>query len=158
MELDTETFELIFQEAYSHCRWKKVFIRFLKGAKLEEKLEYYKNMSFGEIFNHIYSLLENTRGLGVLVAYDIAAGICKHHSIVIDKVYIMGNGPKRAAKILGLKLKSQLGLRYVEIVEVIEAFDKHRFVMDDYMRANKDGDALESYLCKWQSKVRTGCF
>lgn len=161
MELrDTETVKVgpVFQEAFSHCRWRKVFLKFLEEVDPGENLEYYKHSNFEKILTHVYSLIENRRGLGILVAYDIAAGICKHHSIVIDKVYIVGNGPKRAVKILGLKLKNQkignLLVKYVEVGEVIEAFDNHGFVMDEYMRSNKDGDTLESYLCKWQRMLR----
>lgn len=143
----------VFQEAYSHCRWRKVFLRFLEGVDLD--LEYYKNMTFEEILINIYTLIENIRGLGILVAYDIAAGICRHHNIIIDKVYFVGNGPKRAAKILGLKLKGQkigsLRVKYLEVVEVIEAFDINGFTMT---QMSWDGDALESYLCKWQRTLK----
>ena len=38
-----------------------------------------------------------------MLMYDISAEFAKYYNIKIDKVYIIGNGPKRAVKILKLK-------------------------------------------------------
>jgi hypothetical protein len=70
----------------------------------------------------------------------------------IDRVYIIGNGPKNAVKILGLKTKKHntIGLNYVEISDIIQAFERNSYSMDSEILLSKNGDDFESYICKWQ--------
>ena len=91
----------------------------------------------------------------MLSMYDISAGICRHYNKNIDKVYIIGNGPKRAIKILNLKKKkhsiqNKLNLYYVEKKDINAAFKKIKFKIPRYL---KTGDDYESYICNWQKNI-----
>ena len=88
----------------------------------------------------------------MLSMYDISAGICRYYNINIDKVYIIGNGPKRAIKILDLKKKkhsiqNKLNLYYVEKKDIDKAFKKLKLKIPRYL---KTGDDYETYICTWQ--------
>ena len=72
----------MFEEAISHCRWKKVLKEFLKTINIKN----YKNKTFEEIISNIYNLCENIKGLGILTTYDITSAICRHYNINIDKI------------------------------------------------------------------------
>lgn len=80
----------IFQEAINHCRWKNVLCNVLKKINISN----YKNKNFEEIIVDIYNICDNVEGVGMLAVYDITAGICRYHKINIDKVYIIGSGPR----------------------------------------------------------------
>ena len=88
--------------------------------------------------------------------YDISAGICRYYNIKIDKVYIIGNGPKRAIKILNLKKKKhniqkKINLYYVEKKEINNAFKKLKLKIPRHL---KTGDDYESYICNWQKTFK----
>jgi len=137
----------IFQEAIDRCRWKKYLEEYLKEIHLEEKMGEYT--SFEEILVDIYQLFEKKRGLGMSVIYDIVVAICRFHKIVINKVYIVGNGPKRAIKILRLKTKvHKIGivkLNFVELVDVVRAF-----ALIGIELSEQDVGGVQSYLYNWQ--------
>ena len=128
----------MFQEAIGHCRWKTV----LRNNVLNKiNISSYENKTFEEIIIEIYSICVNVKGVGLLAVYDITAALCRHYEINISKVYIIGNGPKRAVKLLNIKTKThkinnQIKIKYVDISDV----DKNI----------TNGDTLESYLCNWQ--------
>ena len=82
----------IFQEAINHCRWKKALYSILKKINIID----YENKTFEEIIIEIYNICDNVKGVGMLTIYDIKSTICRYYKINIDKVYIIGNGPKRA--------------------------------------------------------------
>ena len=95
----------------------------------------------------------------MLAIYDITSAICRYYKRNIDKVYIVGNGPKRAVNILNIKTKKykindKIKLNYVEIIDVIDAFDIHNYVLDKNIRNTKNGDILETYICNWQKKIK----
>lgn len=141
----------IYDEALSHCRWKTV----LKKNKHKIKIKHFKNLTFEEIIFKVHSIFKNIKGIGMLSMYDISAGICRHYNINIDKVYIIGNGPKRAIKILGLKkkkirIKHKINLHYVEKKDINEAFKKLNLKLPRYL---KTGDDYESYICNWQKLI-----
>ena len=141
----------IYDEALSHCRWKTV----LKKNKHKIKIKHFKNMTFEQIIFKVHSIFKNIKGIGMLSMYDISAGICRHYNINIDKVYIIGNGPKRAIKILGLKKKkisiqNKFNLHYVEKKDINEAFKKLKLKLPRYL---KSGDDYESYICNWQKLI-----
>jgi hypothetical protein len=137
---------LIFHEAISHSR---------KGTELKEllarefkDLHPYSGLSFYDIFQRVSTLCT----LGPLHVYDITAAICRYHHIHIDKIYIVGNGPKIAAGLLHLKTKSDAKdkrLRYIEMADTIRALTKHNIPL----LHSTNGDDFESYLCKWQSTL-----
>jgi hypothetical protein len=146
----------IFQEAQKHCRWKKVLDNILKDINIS----IYENKSFEQIFMDIYIISKNVRGIGLLTIYDITSAICRFHKINIDKVYIIGNGPKRAVKLLSLDMKihrisSDIKIKYVDINEIISAFDKKSFGLDESIRNNKNADFFETFLCNWQKSFTT---
>ena len=131
---------MMFQEAIGHCRWKTV----LRDNVLNKiDISSYENKTFEEIFVDIYSICVNVKGVGLLAVYDITAALCRHYEINIEKVYIIGNGPKRAVKLLNIKTKvhkinEQIKIKYADI--------------SDFNTNITNGDTLESYLCNWQKK------
>ena len=133
----------LFYEAYDHCRWKTTLQDFLVPLDII----IYSGKTFEEIFTAIHLLCRSIRGLGMLVVYDITAALCRYYHVFIDKVYIIGGGPKRAVKLRNLKTHihkfNNIRLVFVEIVDVNNAFNLQI----------RDGDALETFLCKWQKTV-----
>ena len=137
---------LIFHEAISHSR---------KGTELKEllarefkDLRPYSGLYFYDIFQRVSTLCT----LGPLHVYDITAAICRCHRVHIDKIYIVGNGPKIAAGLLHLKTKADVKdkrLRYIEMSDTIRALTKHNIPV----LHSTNGDDFESYLCKWQSTL-----
>jgi len=142
----------IFQEAISHCRWKTI----LHNKVLPEiNILQFENKTFNEIMCEIYGICYCIKGIGMLTMYDITAAICRYFKLSIDKVYIVGKGPKRAVKLLNLKTKihkinDTIKMKYVELNDIILAFDMHGFVMDRSIRTTTNGDILETYICNWQ--------
>lgn len=145
------TISSIFEEAIKHCRWKKVLHSILKQINISE----YKNKKFEEIIIEIYNICIGVKGLGMLAIYDITSAICRYYKINIDKVYIIGNGPKRAIKLLNIKTKKhkindKIEIKFVNIIDVINAFDINYYNLDENIRNNKNGDIFETYICNWQ--------
>ena len=143
--------ENIFEEAINHCRWKKSLYLVLKEINICN----YENKTFEEILLEIYNICDNIEGVGMLSIYDITAAICRYNKINIDKVYIIGKGPKRAIKILNIKIKkykisNKINLNFVDIIDIINAFDINNYELNEYFRNTKDGDILETYICNWQ--------
>lgn len=144
----------IFTEAISHCRWKKALRPIIERINMTD----YNTKTFEQIISDISNMCSNINGLGILTVYDITAAICRYHNIQINKVYIVGNGPKRAIKLLNLKTKlhkinDKLKIKYIDVCDVINAFDLNKYDLDQKMRDNKNGDILESYLCNWQKII-----
>lgn len=142
----------MFQEAINHCRWKKVLHSVLKKINVSD---FNNNNTFEEIFLQIYIICNDVKGIGTLTIYDISAAICRFYKINIDRVYIIGNGPKRAVKLLNIKTKiykinDKIKLRYVNIGDIIEAFESNSYELDVNIKNNKNGDILETYICNWQ--------
>jgi len=139
MSRNWKNYDLFF-EAYDHCRWKTVLQNFLTDLDISV----HRGKTFEDIFSDIYNLCRNVKGLGMLSVYDITASICRYYNVTIDRVYIIGGGPKRAVKLLKLKTYSRkfnnIRLVFVEINDV-----KNRFNLE-----TTDGDVLETFLCKWQ--------
>lgn len=145
----------IFEEAINHCRWKSVLRNLLKTNEFsEDDLRKYSDRTFDEILQDVYKICKGTNGIGMLAIYDITSAICRYNKINIDKVYIVGKGPKRALKLLDLKAKSkrlgEIKLSYVEIAEVLKAFKEKSYNMDSKIEKSKNGDDYESYICNWQ--------
>jgi len=144
----------IFQEAINHCRWKKTLFTVLDKLDIKE----FENKSFEEIIIIIFNLCIDLDGLGMLVIYDITSGICKYYGKNIDKVFIVGKGPKRAIKLLNIKKKlykinDRIKIHYVDIDDIIEAFDKNGYELTENIRNTKitrNGDMVESFICVWQ--------
>jgi hypothetical protein len=143
--------ENIFEEAINHCRWKKSLYLVLKKINICN----YENKTFEEILLEIYNISSNIKGVGMLSVYDITAAICRYYKINIDKVYIIGKGPKRAIKLLNIKLKknkisNKINLNFVNIIDIINAFDNNNYELNEYFRNTNNGDILETYICNWQ--------
>ena len=142
-----------FEEALSHCRWKGK----LKDLIPQINIRSFRGRSFEYIFQSIYFKCKKIKGLGLLTTYDITASICKYHSIPIDRVYIIGSGPIRAIELLGLETKKQyinkIPVNYVEIQNVINAFENKKFDLVEEIKSTKNGDLIESFLCKWQKNI-----
>jgi hypothetical protein len=143
----------IFEEAFRHCRWKKVLIN--DGLAKINILDYSVYTTFEEIIPRIYEICEDVKGLGMLTIYDITAALCRYYNINIDKVYIIGNGPKRAIKLLNLHTKqhnitNKVKLNYVEIDDIKSAFDYNKLYLDEDIRNTVNGDVIETYICNWQ--------
>ena len=99
----------VFQEAIDHCRWKSVLRnKVLTISELQEnKLHQFAGKSFDEILLFIYNICEKVEGIGMLTIYDITSAICRYNKIIVEKIYIIGNGTKRAIKLLNIKSKIQ---------------------------------------------------
>ena len=141
----------IFQEAIDHCRWKKALHSILEKINIV----YYENKTFEEIIFEIYNICNNVKGVGMLANYDITSAICRYYNINIDKVYIIGNGPKRAVKLLNIKIKKhkindKINLNFVDTMDVINAFDIFNYELNENIRNSKNGDIFETYICNWQ--------
>jgi hypothetical protein len=152
----------IFQEAIDHCRWKDILKKQLSSNKYlqEDKLYKYANNTFYEIFEFISNLFNNITGIGPLTQYDITAAICRYNNIVIDKVFIIGGGPKKTIKLFKDKhnytIKTynikvgNLNLKYTIIDEIIKAFKKYNYEIDFI---SNNGDDYESFICNWQKGI-----
>lgn len=146
----------IFQEAISHCRWKRVLRNeVLNSDKLKkENLYKYAGNNFDQILLMVYNICHNVKGIGMLTVYDITSAICRYNNIIIDKIYIVGNGPKRAISLLEVVPKTKkigrINLKYVEIAEILNAFSTKKYDIDSQMIYNNNCDDFESYLCNWQ--------
>jgi hypothetical protein len=144
---------IIFEEALSHCRWKGK----LKDLIPQINIPSFRGRSFEYIFQAIYYQCKKIKGLGLLTTYDVTASICKQHNIPIDRVYIIGSGPKRAIELLGLEAKKKwinnIRVNYVEMQDVIKAFENKKFDLDSEIKLTKNCDLVESFLCKWQKTI-----
>ncbi len=145
---------LDLNETMQHSRRGAIVTRFIETMNISD----YKDKTFEQIIIILLNKFDKINGLGRLTAYDISAAICKYYDIEITKVWIIGPGPRRAAKLLKLKLKSQkicspdknIILRYIDIKDVIESFDVNGYKFPSNLR-NTNGDLIESFICKWQS-------
>ena len=138
-----------------HCRWKKQLDTVLLRPELHDNiLQDYSGKSFEEILLTVYNICEKVKGVGLLTIYDIVAAICRYNNINIERVYIIGGGPVRAARLLNIKLKThkieKIALKYIEISEIIEAFDKQKLEIDSQIKYSNNGDEFETYICNWQ--------
>lgn len=149
--------DYIFKEALDHCRHKDVFHSNIHLVNLDK----YKNKTFDEIYADIYKIYKNINQIGSLIMYDITSAICRYYNINIDKVYIVGNGPKRAIKLLNLETESYTikdkiekipKLKYVEIKTLKNAFQENGYENDlnENLKNTKNGDIWETFLCNWQ--------
>ena len=146
----------IFQEAIDHCRWKKVLRNnvLAKTEFQEHNLEQFTSKSFNEILLFVYNICDKVEGIGMLTIYDITSAICRYNKINIEKIYIIGKGPKRAIRLLDVKAKSQkienIKLNYVEIPEILKAFQEKNYEINLQIKNSNNGDDFESYICNWQ--------
>lgn len=142
-----------FSEVMGHSRCGSTVTRFIESMNISDY-----NKTFEQIIIDLLNKFDKINGLGRLTAYDMTAAICKYYGKEITKVYIIGPGPRRAAKLLKLKLKSQkicspdknIILRYVDIQDVIKAFDENGYKFPSNLRNTTNGDLIESFICKWQ--------
>ena len=142
-----------FAEALRHCRHKTKLFNFLQTIQLSD----FADKNLVQIFTDVSRRIDEVHGLGSLATYDITAAICRHYQLAIGKVYLVGDGPKRAVALLGMKKKVDpyLQLEYVDIQDVVIAFDKKGYKLEDQYRTTQDGDLIESYLCCWQNPIDT---
>jgi hypothetical protein len=148
--------EGFFSEAIRHSRNRN-----LLREKLTQNINIddYANKTFEQIISEISISLYVYKKIGPLAFYDITSAICRYHNINIEKVYIIGGGPVRAVKLLNIEKKkhiinNEIELKYVDINDVINAFDNNGYDFDESIRTNTSGDILESYLCIWQKTIK----
>ena len=142
----------IYQEAINHCRWKSVLRKFLMKTEFHEnQIKKFGGKSFEEILLYTYKICSTIKGIGLLTIYDIASAVCRYNNINIDKIYIIGNGPKRAIELLNMKAKTKrigdINLKYVEISDLLRTFRENNYEMDLY---SSNGDDYETFICNWQ--------
>ena len=138
--------KVLFYEARTHCRHKTILDIFLVTLDIES----FKNKTFEEVYLRIQLLQKGIckkGSIGPLTVYDIAADISRYHGKMITKVSIIGSGPKRAIKLLGIKpqLDKVLKLHFVSREDVCTKLN--------LSPPHLDGDILETYLCQWQKNV-----
>lgn len=152
---------IIFQEAIDHCRWKTVLRNnvLVKTEFQEHNLHQFTGKSFNEILLFVYNICDKFEGIGMLTIYDITSAICRYNKINIEKIYIIGKGPKRAIRLLDIKAKSQkienITLNYVEIPELLKAFQGKNYEINLQIKNSNNGDDFESYICNWQKDKQT---
>jgi len=151
--------DYIFQEAVDHCRHKTK----LQNVLQDIKMGHYENKNFEEIICMIYDICKNINQIGPLMVYDISLALCRHFGIIIDNVYIIGSGPKKAIKLLNItsnlhKINKNITLHYVTIDELIDAFDTSIYELNEPMRNNRNGDEWETFICNWQKKTKNVSF
>jgi hypothetical protein len=146
----------IFQEAIDHCRWKSVLCNnvLTQNELQEHNLHQFASKSFDEILLWVYNICDKVEGIGMLTIYDITSAICRYNKIIIDKIYIIGKGPKRAISLLNIKAKTQkiegVTLKYVEIPEILNAFNEKKYEINSQIKNSNNGDDFETYICNWQ--------
>lgn len=143
----------IFQEAVNHCRWKTVLKQQL--PTIEAALPTFRGETFEEVFRSIHARFQSVKGVGRLSTYDVTAAICRYHDIPIQRVYVIGNGPKRAATLLGLLTRPHFIAPGVRL-NTLDIQDVNRALQSRGIRGPSnltDGDALESFLCNWQKGI-----
>jgi hypothetical protein len=147
----------IFYEALSHSRRKTILQEEVLALPEVHEVQRYSKMTFEKIYTEIHRICEPINGIGKLAMYDITAAICRANNIIIDRVYIIGGGPKRAIKILGIKPKihkfEQISLQYVQIHDISTAFITHGYKINSMVKQSMNGDDWESYICKWQKNI-----
>ena len=152
--------EYIFQEAVNHCRWKSALRNnVLKQNELQEQnLHRFACKSFEYILLTVYNICETVEGIGMLTIYDITSAICRYNKIIIDKIYIIGDGPKRAISLLNIKAKRQkigsVSLKYVEIAEILKAIKEKDYEINTRIINSNNGDDYETYICNWQKNIK----
>jgi hypothetical protein len=146
----------IFQEAVDHCRWKSVLRNSVltQNELQEQNLHQFACKRFDEILLWVNNICDTFEGIGMLTIYDITSAICRYNKIIIDTIYIIGKGTKRAISLLNIKAKTQkigsITLKYVEISEILKAFNEKNYEMDLQIRNSNNGDDFETYICNWQ--------
>jgi hypothetical protein len=106
----------------------------------------------GKTFEEVYCKIRETSSkideIGKLTLYDLTAAMCKYHGTKINRVYIVGNGPKRAIKYLGIPVKIQKpeNLKYVEIPDLKRVLLARGY----HLLESDNGDDYESYICRLQ--------
>lgn len=146
----------IYQEAINHCRWKKILNNMvLSNVDLQsENLHKFSGLTFDDILLHVHKICKDIRGIGMLAIYDITSAICRYNKININKIYIVGKGPKRAINLLELKTKTRkiknVSVKYVEIPNILKAFKDKDIKIDPKIQNSNNGDDFESYICNWQ--------
>ena len=150
MDCNSST-DYIFQEAINHTRHETKLRPLLKDIDIK----YYQNKNFEEIICMIHDICKNINQIGPLMVYDISSALCRHYGIIIDNVYIIGGGPKKAIKLLNInpklhKINKNIKVHhYVTIDELITAFDNSIYELNETMRNNRNGDDWETFICKW---------
>lgn len=90
--------EVTFKRAFDHCRSTRV----LKDAIEKYIMPYqYHNQTFETIVVYVDSIFKNIKGLGLLTTVDVTKCICDAFNIEIDRIYLIGSGPKMTLKNLG---------------------------------------------------------
>ena len=146
----------VFQEAIDHSRRKNTLRNdILTLPEFQENSLYeYSHRTFEEIFSGVYNTCKPVEGIGMLAMYDITIAICKYNKINIERVYIIGNGPKRAISLLGIEPKihkiGDISLRYVDIHQILHAFHEKNERLYGSIEHSKNGDDFENYICRWQ--------
>ncbi len=149
----------IFQEAIDHCRWTNVLknVVLTKTELQEQNLHKFANKSFDEILLWVYNICDKIKGIGMLTIYDITSAICRYNKIIIEKIYIIGTGPKRAIILLNIKAKAQkikgILLKYVEIPEILKAFNENNYEINSQIKHSNNGDDFETFICNWQKNI-----
>jgi len=125
----------------------------------EENIRLFSNNTFEEIFINVKDICDRVKGIGPLSRYDITSAICRYNNINIDKVYIVGGGPKRAITFLKLTSKIQkqkigkITLKYVEICDLLTAFQEINHILPLELQYSMNGDDYETYICNWQKTI-----
>ena len=144
----------LFEESLRHSRCKSILKILLRHPLLQEEKLHQLGKTFEIIFEKVHTICSKVNGIGQLAVYDLTAAVCRHQNIPIGRVYIIGGGPKRAIELLDIhtkdqKIKGVPLLKYVEVSQIVNAFQIKNYKLDPKLDI-ANGDAFESYICKWQ--------
>lgn len=81
--------DIVFKKAFDHYNY------ILKDAIQRYS---YNDYSFESIFVYVNSVFKNIKGLGILAIIDVTKCICNEFSINVDRIYLVGSGPKTSLK------------------------------------------------------------
>lgn len=121
------------------------------------KKDSFKELNNLDSFEKVYIFVnDNYRSkprAGPLFIYDVTTQLCRYYSIPIDKVYIVGSGPRINCNKLNLTLKynPDISLQYVVVQELIDKLSID-YINKVFGELSNDfiGDDLETILCGYK--------
>jgi hypothetical protein len=147
----------MFHQAISHCRHKSTLKRVISTIRLQD---FSTCLTFEEIFANVEKVCKPIYGIGTLSVYDLSTDIAKHYGLQPKMIYCIGNGPRTALCLLGIKpIIQKLGSQWVQATTtsaVQHAFHQKGLSIPEKLYTSTNPDDWESFLCIWQKQFTSG--
>jgi hypothetical protein len=153
-DVTADNYNDFFRECLWHGRHRseiKTLLQIIYACRDTYRLEH-NLTTFDQVYQFVSTQYGTKPRVGPLFKYDVTTQLCRYYGIIIDKVYIVGSGPKKNAFRLNLTLKTNpiTDLSYAEASEVINKLgvgyiDKAFGTLSDKFI----GDDLETILCAY---------